>query len=143
MYEIVRPFESRAPQSKRRLVATNVKLDIEPAVISWGRSGTIAGAREIEAIDETFTSFQVIDCDDRYEETDRKEVTKRIENPDDPDAFVMVARPTFIAFNKLSEWDKANYNKTTEWKTTFDVAGFATMNNSNKQCRSGYTLKDL
>lgn len=143
MYEIVRPFETRAPQSKRRLVASNTKIDVDPAIITWGRSGTIPGAQEIVAIDETGVSFQVIDCDDRYEETDRTEVTKRIENPDDPDQYVMVARPTYIAFNKLSEWEKANYNKTTEWKTAFEVAGFSTINNSNKMCRSGYTLRDL
>lgn len=143
MYEIVRPFESRAPQSKRRLVASNVKEPVEPAVISWGRSGSIAGAQEIEAIDETGISFTVLSCDDRYEEIERKETTTRVENPDDPNSYVMVARPTYIAFNKLSEWEKANYNKTTTWQTTFETANFVTMNSGNKKCKSGYTLQEL
>lgn len=141
MYAIVRPFQRDVPQSTRRIIASNTKIDVEPAIISWGRAGTIAGAQEIDQVDETGTGFTVLTCDDKYEELDRREQTVRIENPDDPNQYVMEARPTYIAFGKKSEFEAANYEKTTSFKTAIETAEFSTVDFNNKKCKASYELK--
>lgn len=139
--QLVRPFARPDALSRRRIVASNLKIEVTPAIISWGAAGSIAGAQEIEAIDEGGTAFTVLSCDDRYEEVDRGERAARVENPDDPNQYVMVNRPTYIAFNKASEWEAANYTKTTTWQTAIETAEFSTININNKKCRATYELK--
>lgn len=138
---VVRPFARPDSLARRRIVASNTKVEVSPAIITFGKSGTIVGAQEIEAIDESGTGFTVITCDDRYEETNRVQQQARIENPDDSDQYVIVNRASQIEFNKVSEWEMANYNKTTTWQTAIETAEFSTVNINNKKCKATFDLQ--
>lgn len=142
---IVRPFQRPDTFRTRRIVAHAEKVEVGTATISWGAAGTIAGAEEVEDLGVAFT---VITCDDEYDERpeDRKEVEDRItqvlaDGTEVTENFVDVKRPTYLAFDKKSEFEKMNYEKTTSWQTAVETATFTTVDINNKKCMSRYNLK--
>lgn len=144
MEAIVRPFARPNSLATRRIVASNTKIEVGTAVISWGKSGTIAAAHQIDAIDESGTNFTVVTCDDKYDELSRKEDPVRItqtldDGTTNPDNFVDVNRPYELAFRKTSETDPRQ-NTTQTWSTSIETAGFSTVGFNNQQCKGVFRL---
>lgn len=141
---IIRPFQRPDTLARRRLVATNTKIDVTPAVISWGTSGTLASAHQVDEIDPG-GGFTIISCDDQYEEKSRLIDVRRIEQtlPDgtkNPDNYIDLERPYRVYFEK-KELASQQRGVTQTWTTAFDTAVFQTMNNDSKKCQSTFTLK--
>lgn len=144
--QVVRPFQRPQTIATQRIVATGEKVEVGTAIISWGQAGTLPGAEEVEEIEEdpVQTAFEVIDCDDEYEELDRNEETVRITQIDEAgnevaENFVDVKRPKEISFEKLTE--KKPYDKTTTWTTAVETANFSTTDINDKKCKATYKLK--
>lgn len=140
---IVRPFQRPDTLARRRLVATNTKIDVTPATISWGTSGTLANAHQVDEIDEG-GSFTVLTCDDQYEEKNRLVDVRRIEQTlpngtKNPDNFIDLERPYRVYFEK-KELASQQRGVTQTWTTAFDTAAFRTTNNDSKKCQSTFTL---
>jgi hypothetical protein len=110
---IVRPFETPNSLARRRLVATNTKIPVSPARISWGSAGTLASAHQVEEV-PTDGSFTVLKCDDAYQEikdsrkVDVRRIVQVLErdasgNPTktNPDNFIDLERPYRVFFEKV------------------------------------------
>lgn len=140
--QITRPVAFSDPLNRRRLVASNVKIDVPVASITWGDAGDIAAAHEVEGIPDNPLNFQVINCDDRFTELSRKEDFMRIENPLDSEDYVNLKRPRELIFDRKSEnqLNTQNYNKTTIWKTAVETATFSTVDFNSKKCASRFSL---
>lgn len=138
--QIVRPVATADPLSRRRIVASADKVEVEPATLIWGAVGTLAAPHKIDAAGGV--SFTVLDCDDEYEEISRESETVRITQIDEdgnevPENFVDVDRPRKVKFDKISERDRY-YLKTTTWKTAIESAVFVTTNINDKKCYATY-----
>lgn len=143
---IVRPFTAPNTLARRRLVASNTKIDVSPAVISWGSAGTLASAHQVDEIDPG-GSFTVLTCDDQYQEADKPrqvDVRRIVQTlPDgttNPDNFIDLERPYRVYFEK-TDLASQRRGQTQTWTTAFDTAVFQTTNNSDRKCRSTFTLK--
>lgn len=140
---IVRPFQRPDTLARRRIVAKTEEVEVTPAIISWGTAGSLPSAHEIEEIDEG-GSFTVLTCDDKYEEEKREVDVRRIVQtlPDgttNPDNFIDLERPYRVYFQK-KELASQRRGVTQTWTTRFETATFQTTNNSDKKCRSTFTL---
>lgn len=100
--EIVRPFVSVESFSKRRVV---VEVREEPeAFLAWGQPSQFSFEDNFRDLANTGRRFKVDDPDDednveKFTETGRDVTEVRVENPDDPDQFVIVERIDKINFN--------------------------------------------
>lgn len=142
---IVRPFQRPDSLARKRIVASNTKIDVQPAIISWGKSGTITAAHQIDQIDPTGAEFTVITCDDNFTEVGRKVDQIRVEQtlPDgtrNPDNYVDLDRPYQVTMKKESETEPAK-NTTQTWSTSISQSGFKTVGFNNKDCQSKYNFK--
>lgn len=140
---VVRPFQRPDTLARRRLIASNTKIDVGAANISWGTSGTLASAHQIDEI-PVDGSFTVMLCDDKYEETSRQVDVRRIvqklpDGTQNPDNFIDLERPYRVYFEK-KELASQRRNETQTWTTAFDTAAFETTNSGDKKCRSVFTL---
>lgn len=144
--QIIRPFQSRDILSNRRIVSKSTKIPTQEVIVEWGTAGEMPAATEIEKDEEGGINFQVVDCDDKYDEKDRKFNTIRIENPDDPSQYVMVERINQITFNKKSESQNMTmYNNSTTTFVpvpNFDNNTYFSNDDDNKQCNSAFILKN-
>lgn len=141
---IVRPFARPDSLATRRIVANNTKIEVGAAVISWGKAGAIAAAHQIDAIDETGTSFTVDLIDEEYTEESRKTDVRRIEQTlpngtTNPDNFVDLERPYQVIFKKEDLGSKQP-NQTEVWSTAVETANFSTVNPNNKTGKSKFNL---
>lgn len=141
---IVRPFARPDSLATRRIVAKREKVEATPAVITWGKAGTLAAAHQIEAIDESGVNFTVVLCDDKYDELSRKEDPVRItqtldDGTTNPDNFVDVQRPYEMSFKKVSETDPRR-NSSQVWSTAIETANYSTVGFNNKQCKGIFRL---
>jgi hypothetical protein len=149
---IVRPFARPDWLARRRLVATNTKVPVTPARISWGTSGTLASAHQVDEI-PTDGSFTVLQCDDTYEEiadsrkVDVRRIVQVLErdasgNPTktNPDNFVDLERPYRVFFEKV-ELASQQRGVTQTWTTAFDTAVFQTNNLNQNVCKQTFTLQ--
>lgn len=145
--QIVRPFQNTDVLSKRRIISNSTKEDTDEVIIEWGRSGDAPAASEIErdAEDGNFT-FEVVHCDDKYDEKNRKFNTVRIENPDDPSQYVMVQRINQISFNKKSEANNMTMynNSTTSFVPVpiFDNNNYFANDPNENKCNSTFDLRN-
>jgi sensor domain CHASE-containing protein len=145
--QIVRPFQSPAVISTRRIVSNSTKIPTDDVLVEFGAAGDMPAAEKVEdAQDDGGVNFQVVTCDDKYSEKDRRFKTVRIENPDNPENYVMVARINEIKFNKRSEGENMTmYNNSA---TTFVPVPMYDNNNwfkndENKdKCAAAYSLKN-
>ena len=145
--QIIRPFQTPDVISKRKIVSKSTKLPTDEVVIEWGRSGDAPTPTEIEKDEEEgVINFKVNDCDDKYNEKNRKFSTVRIENPDDPSQYVMVQRIEQIKFNKKSEGTNLTMynNSTTAFvpMPMFDNNSYFADDDDTKECHSSFTLKN-
>lgn len=110
--QIVRPFQRLPTQTTQRIIASRTKIDVPDAIAQWGQAGTLPGAIEITPTEDGF-AFKVVDCDEQFQEDSRKTEDIRIENPDDPNQYVVDQRIKSIVYNK-KEPDNFTftYNKT-------------------------------
>lgn len=143
--KIVRPFQRPDSLSTKRIVATEEKIQVSPATLSWGRPGTLPAAHQIEAIDETGISFTVVNSDDKFTELDRKVDVRRIEQtlPDgtlNPDNYIDLERPYTVRFEKVDKI-ATRQNETQVWSTAIETEGFRTMNPNND--RKGKSIFNL
>lgn len=101
---IVRPFQQPDRLTRKRIVATNTKLDINPVSLTWGEAGNLpepqVGVNFTLKKEKQHVAIEVIS----------KPV--RIENPDDPTQYVMVSRPTSIKFKEKAAPTFATYPNT-------------------------------
>lgn len=151
--QIVRPFQRLPNQTTQRIIASRTKIDVPDAVAQWGQAGTLPGAIEITPTEEGF-SFKVVDCDERFQENSRETEDIRIQNPDDPNQYVIDQRIKKITWNK-QENDKFqfSYNKTsTSYAPSPALSGSPTaatgpgqinvVTDENKLCKNEYTLNN-
>lgn len=140
---IVRPFQSPNTLARRRLVASASKIDVGEAVISWGAAGDLPSATQQEE-DTGGSGFQVIDCNDQYKETSRTTSQKRVENPNDPDQYVIVELTNRVSFAKNEKGrtsaDKVATSYTTNWTIGADFRSVITAD--NKKCQATYSLNN-
>jgi hypothetical protein len=140
---IVRPFARPNTLATRRLIASNAKLDVRPATITWGQAGTIASAHQVAAIDETGVDFTVVSCDDRYDEVSTKVDVRRIvqklpNGTTNPDNFIDLERPYEVFFEK-KELASSARNGTQTWVAWFpDSAVFGTV--KKNKCQATFTM---
>jgi hypothetical protein len=143
---IVRPFVRPDSLATRRIIASSEKIEVDAATITWGKAGTIAAAHQIDAIDETGTSFTVDLIDEEYTEdrgkrlTDVRRITQTLpDGTTNPDNFIDLDRPYQVTFEKV-ELDGKRPNETQVWSTSIETAGFSTVNPANKKGRSKFNL---
>lgn len=145
--QIIRPFQNTDVLSRRRIISNSTKGATEEVVIEWGAPGDAPAATEITHDPATGgISFEVVHCDDKFSEKDRKFDTIRISQPDNPENYVDVQRINKITFNKKSEGNNMTmYNNST---TSFvampmydDNNYFANTADGNK-CNSSFSLKN-
>lgn len=102
--QLVRPFARPDTLSRRRIIASNTKVEVQPAILSWGTAGSIDSPREVEAVDPLLIAVELKKDHDEFTEPApgmRREVERvRVENPDDPNQYVMVERIRRISFQK-------------------------------------------
>lgn len=144
--QIIRPFQSKGVLSTRRIVSKSEKLETEEVIIEWGTAGDLPSASEIEKDEEGGINFNVVKCDDKFDEKNRKFTTVRIENPDDPSQYVMVERINQITFNKESEGKNMTMynNSTTSFVPVplYDNNTYFSNNDDNKKCNSAFNLNN-
>lgn len=141
---IVRPFVRPDSLATRRIIASSEKIEVQPAIISWGTAGNIAAAHQVEEVDQTGTNFVVLNLNDKYTELDRKSDVRRIVQtlPDgttNPDNYVDLNRPYQVIFEKLDPASQRQ-NETQVWSTAFETAQFSTVNNENAKSKSTFNL---
>lgn len=145
--QIVRPFQNPDVLSKRRIISNSTKEDAEEVVIEWGSPGDAPSASEIEHDAETGDfAFEVVHCDDKYDEKNRKFKTIRIEQPDNPENYIMVDRIHQITFNKKSEAENMTMynNSTTSFvpMPMYDNNNWFANDDKNDKCNSSFDLKN-
>lgn len=145
--QIIRPFQNPDVLSRRRIVSKSTKIPTDDVTIEWGRSGDAPAASEVTHDEDTGgISFEVVHCDDKFDEKNRKFKTVRIEQPDNPDNYIMVDRIHQITFNKKSEANNMTmYNNST---TSFVAMPLYDNNNyfandpAGNKCNSSFDLKN-
>lgn len=146
--QIIRPFQNTDVLSKRRIISNSTKDATAEVVIEWGTSGETPAASEI--IHDPVTgdpAFEVVHCDDKFDEKNRKFDTVRIEQVDNPDNFVMVQRINQISFNKKSEANNMTMynNSATSFvpMPTYDNNNWFSNDPTNDKCNSSFELHNL
>jgi hypothetical protein len=145
--QIIRPFQITDVLSKRRIISNSTKLDTEEVIVEWGRSGDAPAASEVEHDAETGgIGFEVVHCDDKYSEKDRKFKTVRIEQPDNPENYIMVDRINQITFDKKSEANNMTMynNSTTSFVAMpmFDNNSYFADDPNGNKCNSSFELNN-
>lgn len=143
---IVRPFERPNWLATRRLIAAREKIDVEPAIISWGKAGTIPGATQIdEPTADSFLNFTVQDCNDRFTELNRSTTSVRVTQEGVPENFVDFNRIDQIAFQKDT---KPQQSSSTQWVSYVETAlasspttTWQTAADAAFKCNNTYKLK--
>lgn len=142
--QIIRPFQSRDTLSNRRVVSKSTKIPTQEVIVEWGTAGDMPAADEIEKDEEGGISFNVVKCDDKFDEKNRKFKTVRIENPDDPSQYVMVERINQITFDKKSEGTNLTMynNSTTSFvpMPLFDNNSYFADDDDKNKCNSAFNL---
>jgi len=82
--------------------------DSPPGQICWGKVGSLAEGKL-----DIGDSFEVLDCDERHAERSRTSDNIRIENPDDAEQYIIVARAKESIYNKTEQKVKAPSNSST------------------------------
>lgn len=141
--QIVRPFQAPTTLAKRRIVASNAKLDVEPATITWGTAGGLPSAVQKEDVQDG-SEFKVIDCNDQYQETSRKTEQKRVSNPNNPDDYLIIELTNRVSFLKNEKGrtaaDKVATSYTTNWSIGPDFR--TVISSDNKKCQATYSLNN-
>lgn len=101
---IVRPFQQPDRLTRRRIVATNTKLDVNPVSLTWGEAGTLPEP-QVGVGFSLKKEKQHVAIEVNYKPV-------RVENPDDPSQYVMVNRPTSIRFKEKAAPTLASYPNT-------------------------------
>jgi hypothetical protein len=145
--QIIRPFQTTDILSKRQIVSNSTKIPTDEVIIEWGNSGTDPTPSEITR-DATTGDFvvEVVHCDDKFNEKDRKFNTIRIEQPDNPENYVMVDRIKQITFNKKSETNNMTMynNKTTSFVAMpmYDNNSYFANSPDDNKCHSSFALNN-
>lgn len=139
---VIRPFVRPDTLARRRLVASNTKVDVTPAIISWGTSGTLASAHQVEQVDPDGVTIEI--CKDDYVETKRFSDVMRIEQklPDgtfNPDNFVDLDRPYKVYFER-QESPNGGLGETTHFKD-FAIPDSGVWGTVPSKCTNSFTLK--
>jgi hypothetical protein len=136
---IVRPFQRPTSLTPRRLIASNTKIDVSPATITWGQAGTLPEPVQVEAVDQTGTNFQVVNAQETFTEVSRQNDTVRVSDPTGSGSFLDVERPYQMTYSKASVFQPGR-NVTQTWSNAFETAGFSTVNFNNQGSRSTFNL---
>lgn len=91
--QLVRPFQRRDLSPRTRIVVST-GTGTEPIVIEFGEAGSLPTGKQ-----DTF-EIKLEKEKEQYKETHRTTRKVRIENPDDPDQYVMVERPEKMKLDK-------------------------------------------
>lgn len=145
--QIIRPFQNTDILPKRRIISNSTKISADEVIIEWGATGDVPAASEITHDPTTGDiAFEVVHCDDKFDEKNRKFSTVKIEQPDHPENFVMVQRINQITFNKKSEANNLtmyNNNATTFVPMPmYDNNNYFANNPDANKCNSSFDLKN-
>ena len=140
---IVRPFQTPTILAKKRLVATTDKLDINPAVLSWGKPGNISFAHEIDEIPTDVLDFTIETCKEISTEQARKVDQVRVEQtlPDgtkNPKNFVDLDRAYQVTMTQTQPTDASNRTQT--WALSWEKENFRTFGDADKKCTNTYNF---
>jgi hypothetical protein len=143
--QVVRPVQAPATLRFGSIPVDDTKQAPEAATIRWGQVGDLPTAQE-ETTAEDGTEFKVIDCDDKFAEKQRTVSKIRVENPDDPDQYVMVERVDRISFRHFERPTAAAISpadKTTTQYASADAvrpAPYGVLIDESKLCKNTYAL---
>lgn len=101
---IIRPFQQPDRLTRRRIVATNTKLTVQPVSLTWGEAGTLPEP-QVGVNFSLKKEKQHVAIEVNYKPV-------RVENPDDSSQYVMVNRPTSIRFKEKAAPTFATYPNT-------------------------------
>lgn len=98
---LVRRYQKPQTSSGRRLISTREVVDVQPAILSWGAPGQLPEKVEVP-IGEVppLYAFEVKKKGKEQQETAKVTEKVRIENPDDPDQYVVTERIKSIRFKE-------------------------------------------
>jgi len=128
--QIVRPFQSALAIGTRRVIVVPLDPPDDEASISWGVAGELpeAIATENPVTDGDPEAggigYQIKSCNDTLQEKARNTEDVRVENPDDPDQYVIIARVKSMTFNKKPK--NKGFGGTTDW-APIDLFGGGTV----------------
>jgi hypothetical protein len=101
--QIVRPFQNPDVLSTRTIVASNRQVAVERARIVFGKSG----AMPVPTV-ETSAGFRVANCNNTWKEKERQTHPQRVEQPDNPDNYVMIDVIDSIKFERQAEGERTD-----------------------------------
>lgn len=146
MEEIVRPFASPGGLATQRIVVQRDQVPVEPATLTWGQAGQMPTALEQDSANDDGTyGFKLIVCDEALSEDTRSTENQRIENPDDPNQYVVVQRVRSMKFRKEERQNIVGSIRT-ETTTFPDLdlwwgSPFGQTIKPTEQCRSQFNFK--
>lgn len=97
---IVRPFERPGTIATKRIVSTAEKIDVGPAVFTWGRAGASINAEQLDDPPPPIEFAFEVKTKKTFQETFRLSDVIRVRNSDDPNQFVDVKRPRKVKYEK-------------------------------------------
>ena len=112
--QVVRPFQRPDALARRRIVAKREKIEVGTAVISWGKSGNLTQARQIDAVEPLPPDFKIVHFEHWREEARQSKdyrITQKIANADGsetevPENYVDVSRPDWVRFKRTRDTSK-------------------------------------
>lgn len=107
MERVVRPFVADAPA--RRTPRAEPAQDADEALLEWTASMRV----NTTVVPGRSWSIVPKEKDEDHEETDRKVIEERIENPDDPEQYVIVEKIDEVTFTDPTGVSRRYILKTT------------------------------
>jgi hypothetical protein len=107
---LVRPFQSPTPIGTRRITPVRTAVATETAGGRWGKPGNMPVPVEVPpGEDPLLVSFEVKKRKE-HQDVSRETEKVRIQNPDDPDQYVIAERIKKITFKEKKAEAMAAYN---------------------------------
>jgi hypothetical protein len=121
--ELVRPFQSPAVISSRRIVTSNTKAPLETAHLEWGKSGALPSAIETAADQPAQgINFNTKKEDQHLKEKTRETERVKVQQEGNPDNYVVIERVKSVSFANAGKEPEVRVKGTGAGSTTTPVA---------------------
>ena len=107
---LVRPFETGSPIGTKRITPVRTEVPTETAGGRWGKAGNLPVPVEIPPGEDPLTVGFEVKKRKEHDDVSRETEKVRIENPNDPDQFVIAERIKKITFKEKQAEAMAAYN---------------------------------
>jgi hypothetical protein len=111
--QIIRPFQLLDPTATIRVEVVLGQVPIQPAHLCWGAAGKLPKAVQ-QADNFNGVNFRVVECDHHLKEKKRQTEQLRIEQPGNPNNYVITERIRHIQFENT---DKQQYDDVVQTDT--------------------------